>query len=234
MFEVKLTAVINAKMKNIILLLGVSLLTTAVYSQLDKSTKTVNAPGELMTPKTGSESSTLLKSPGNHSLSNKKGLFNNNPDPIDLGEKEERPFSMRTDDNGLMTYKTKDFKPKAFKDKEIKPEYRNDQYLGDLTTGGNYVELYCRDHEYVDGDKIRVFVNGEMIHSSISLGAGYHPIMVRLNMGFNSIEFEALNQGTSGPNTAELRIFDDQGMEIAKKEWNLMTGGKANLVVVKN
>lgn len=233
MFVVKLTAVVNTKMKNIILLLGISLLSTGVYSQVDKSNTTVNAPGDLMTPQTGTEGSSLLKSPGNHSLSNKKGLFRNT-EAKDLGKKEERPFSMRTDNNGLMTYKPKDFKPKAFKDKEIKPEYRNDQYLGDLTTGGNYVELYCRDHEYVDGDKIRVYVNGEMIHSSISLGSGYHPIMVRLNMGFNSIEFEALNQGTSGPNTAELRIFDDKGMEIAKKEWNLMTGGKANLVVVKN
>lgn len=219
-------------MKKILLLLSVFLFSTGIHAQIDKSNTTINAPGGLLSPQTGTEGNSLLKSPGNHSLSNKNGLFNTGSDPKNLGEEEELPLNMRTD-NGLMTYKPKNFKPKAFKDKEIRAEYRSDQYLGDLTTGGSYVELYCRDHEYVDGDKIRVYLNGEVIHSSISLGAGYFPIMVRLNRGFNNIEFEALNQGTSGPNTAELRIFDDKGMEVAKKEWNLMTGGKASLVVVK-
>lgn len=218
-------------MKKIIFLLGVFLFTTGAYSQIDQSNTGVRAPGSLMAPQSGSEGSSLLKSPGNHSLSNKNGMLNSQSDSRDLGE-EEQTFSMRTD-NGLMTYKLKDFKPKTFKDKEIKAEYRSDQYLGDLTTGGSYVELYCRDHEYVDGDKVKVSVNGVVIENSVTLGSGYFPIMVRLDRGFNNIEFEALNQGTSGPNTAELRIFDDKGMEVAKKEWNLMTGGKASLVVVK-
>ena len=219
-------------MKNTFLFSVLFLFSAALFAQVDNSNTTVKAPGGLITPQTGSESSSLLKSKGNHSLSNKNGLLNSNS-TVKLGEEKEPSFSMRTD-NGLMTYKPKDFAPKAFsKDKEIKAEYRTDQYLGDLKTGGGYVELYCRDHEYVDGDKVRVYVNGEMIQSSISLGSGYYPILVRLNMGFNNIEFEALNQGSSGPNTAELRIFDENGMEMAKKEWNLMTGGKANLIVVK-
>lgn len=204
----------------------------SLMGQVDQSTTTVKAPDGLLTsPQTGDESKSLLRTNGNHSLSNKRGLLNSSS--VKLGEEKEPSFSMRTD-NGLMTFKPKDFAPKAFtKDKEIKAEYHKDQYLGDLKTGGGFVELYCRDHEYVDGDRIRIYVNGEMIHNNIALGAGYHPILVRLNMGFNSIEFEALNQGTSGPNTAELRIFDENGMEMAKKEWNLMTGGKANLIVVK-
>lgn len=218
-------------MKRFLFFAGIALVSSGAFAQIDKSNTTVKAPGELMSPQTGSENSSLLRTPGNHSLSTKKGLLNANPSPT-LGEEEKKPFSMRTD-NGLMKYQPENFKPKAFKDKDIKEEFRRDQYLGDLVTGGSYVELYCRDHEYVDGDKVRVIVNGEVIHNSISLGAGYHPILVRLNMGFNNIEFEALNQGTSGPNTAELRIFDEKGLEVAKKEWNLMTGAKANMVVVK-
>jgi len=127
-------------MKKIIFLLGVFLFTTGAYSQIDQSNTSVRAPGSLMTPQTGSEGASLLKSPGNHSLSNKNGMLNSQSDSRDMGE-EEQTFSMRTD-NGLMTYKLKDFKPKAFKDKEIKAEYRSDQYLGDLTTGGSNVELY--------------------------------------------------------------------------------------------
>lgn len=217
-------------MKKLFFLLGLALVTTGTSAQIDKSTTTVKAPGGLMAPQTGEESSSFLKLKGNHSLSSKKGMFEASK-PKSLGE-EEKSFSMRTD-NGLMKYQPENFKPKAFKDKEIKEEYRRDQYLGDLVTGGSIVELYCRDHEYVDGDKVRVWVNGEIVHNSISLGSGYHPILVRLNMGFNNIEFEALNQGTSGPNTAELRVFDENGIEVAKKEWNLMTGGKANMVVIK-
>lgn len=219
-------------MKKNILFSAIFLLSMSLMGQVDQSTTTVKAPDGLLTsPQTGDESKSLLRTNGNHSLSNKRGLLNSSS--VKLGEEKEPSFSMRTD-NGLMTFKPKDFAPKAFtKDKEIKAEYHKDQYLGDLKTGGGFVELYCRDHEYVDGDRIRIYVNGEMIHNNIALGAGYHPILVRLNMGFNSIEFEALNQGTSGPNTAELRIFDENGMEMAKKEWNLMTGGKANLIVVK-
>lgn len=219
-------------MKNSILFSLLLFVSISLAAQVDNPSSSVKAPeGLLKSPQSGTERESSLLKKGNHSLSNKTGPLNSSS--IKLGEDKEPSFSMRTD-NGLMTYKPKDFAPKAFsKDKEIQAEYHKEQYLGDLKTGGGYVELYCRDHEYVDGDRIRVYVNGEMIHSNISLGAGYHPILVRLNMGFNSIEFEALNQGTSGPNTAELRIFDENGMEMAKKEWNLMTGGKANLIVVK-
>ncbi len=218
-------------MKTFLLFLSCFILGISGYAQIDKSTTTVKAPKGLLSPKT--EESSLLKSSGNHSLSSKNGIFSNMEEPVKLGEKEKKPFSMTTD-NGLMTYKMEGFAPKAFtKDKELKESYRNDQYLGDFKTSGTYVELYCRDHEYVDGDKVKVSVNGEVIHYSVSLGASYTPIMVKLNSGLNTIEFEALNQGTSGPNTAELRVYDDRGVEVTRKEWNLMTGARANLIVVK-
>ena len=121
-----------------------------------------------------------------------------------------------------------------FKDKEAKKEFGSDQYLGDYLTKGDYVELYCRDHEFVDGDKVNIYLNGIIIQRSVSLTAGYRPILVSLKTGFNTIEFEAINQGTSGPNTAELILFDDKGQTLAHKEWNLLTGAKARIVVVKN
>lgn len=220
-------------MKNLFVLIC-CLGSLAGYSQVDNPTAPVKAPGELMAPKTGSESSSYLKISGNHSLSSKKGIFSTESEPIKLGEKEEKSFSIRTDQNGLMTFKGKDFTPKAFtRDKETREEFRRDQYLGDFKTTGVFVELYCRDHEYVDGDKVKISVNGVVINYNMSLGATYTPIMVNLDHGLNNIEFEALNQGTSGPNTAELRVYDDQGREVIRKEWNLLTGSKANLVVVK-
>ena len=43
----------------------------------------------------------------------------------------------------------------------------------------------------------------------------------------------ALNQGDSGPNTAELRIYDDNDILISSNQWNLATGAKATLIIVK-
>lgn len=218
------------KMKYIALIL-IFLFSAVGFAQIDKS-NTVKVPGGLLKP--AAEESSFLKLKGNHSLSNNRdNLFKTEAESPKLGEKEERTFSMRTDD-GLMKFVPKDYTPKAFtKDKEIKEEFGNDQYLGDFTTGGDFVELYCRDHEYVDGDKVQIIVNDEIIHYSVTLGAGYTPILVKLKPGLNTIEFHALNQGTSGPNTAELRVFDDQGLEAKKQEWNLLKGYKASMIVVK-
>ena len=58
-------------------------------------------------------------------------------------------------------------------------------------------------------------------------------ISIDLVMGFNKIDFVALNQGTSGPNTAEVRVFDDEGKLVGANRWNLATGVKATYIIVK-
>ncbi|QYA26482.1 hypothetical protein G3I01_13550 [Gramella sp. MT6] len=150
-------------------------------------------------------------------------FLNDKPKPIDL----------RENPNGLMT-EADVIKKKWSKDKEIREEYRKDQSLGNVVTQGRFVEVYCRDHQYIDGDKVQIFVNGQMVAASVNLHAGFQPILVTLQDGFNSIQFVALNQGSSGPNTAELRVLSEKGEQIAVKEWNLLTGAKAELIVVKN
>ena len=56
---------------------------------------------------------------------------------------------------------------------------------------------------------------------------------IDISEGFNKIDFVALNQGTSGPNTAAFSVFDDSGRLITSNEWNLTTGIKASIVVIK-
>lgn len=107
-------------------------------------------------------------------------------------------------------------------------------YLGDVKTGGNFVGVVCRDHEYVDGDRVRVYVNGEVVEYNILLTAGFKGINIDLEKGFNRLDFEALNQGTSGPNTAQVDVYDDKGELIHTNQWLLSTGSKASLIVVKN
>ncbi len=144
-----------------------------------------------------------------------------------------KTIDLRENPNNLMTAGDV-IKEKWTKDKEAKEEYKNDQSLGNVITQGNFVEVYCRDHEYVDGDKVKIIVNGQLIVPSVTLSGGFRPVLVTLQDGFNSIQFVALNQGSSGPNTAELRVLNDKGEQLAKKEWNLLTGAKAELIVVKN
>ena len=62
---------------------------------------------------------------------------------------------------------------------------------------------------------------------------GYSRSSYNLVQGKNTVEIEALNQGESGPNTAEFIVYDDQGKIISSKEWNLLTGVKA-IIVFKN
>ena len=79
-----------------------------------------------------------------------------------------------------------------------------------------------------------MFVNDVVIRSNIVLQGGYYVIDIDLNEGFNRVDIKALNQGTSGPNTAEFNVFDEHGNLLATKEWNILTGYVATLVVMKN
>ncbi len=149
-----------------------------------------------------------------------------------LGEDDGEALDI-TKTDGLME-NISDKAPKAFtKDKEPSPEFGKDQYLGEVKTGTQFVSVQYRDHEYVDGDMIRVYVNGDIVQSSIYLGGSFSGFTLRLDEGINKVEFEALNQGASGPNTAELHVYDDNGFIISAKEWNLLTGSRAIIMVVK-
>jgi len=106
--------------------------------------------------------------------------------------------------------------------------------LGKLETTSKSIRIICRDHSYVDGDRVKLYVNEEVIRRSITLRGGYYSVDVSLREGFNRIDIEALNQGSSGPNTAEFKVLDENGIVLADKEWNILTGYIATLVVMRN
>jgi hypothetical protein len=154
-------------------------------------------------------------------------------DTSGLGKDDPEPVDINTDDDFLST-KT-DMTPKSFKkDKPATDEFDRDQVLGEISTRGGFVNVVYRDHQSVDGDRIRVYVNDDIVQSDISLDSSFRGFDLRLLPGENIIEFQALNQGDSGPNTAELHIYDENGTLISKNEWNLLTGRKATIVVFQN
>ena len=69
---------------------------------------------------------------------------------------------------------------------------------------------------------------------NITLDTDYKEVLLDLNEGINKIEIEALNQGDSGPNTAQFTIVDEKGKLITNNKWNLTTGVKAKIVILKD
>ena len=112
-------------------------------------------------------------------------------------------------------------------------DLNGDYFLGNIETRSNYVMIKCRDHEYVDGDRIRLMLNGSVIHPNIILNSSYYSVDIDLEDGYNNIDFVALNEGQSSPNTAQLVVLDQFGNEISNKSWLLSTGYKAKLVIFK-
>ncbi|WP_228236295.1 hypothetical protein [Allomuricauda sp. M10] len=119
------------------------------------------------------------------------------------------------------------------KEKKGSKEHFGDQYLGDFKTDAKFVGIVCRDHEYVDGDRIKIYLNGEVVEYNLLLTGSFKGINIDLTQGFNRIEFEALNQGSSGPNTAQVVVTNDKGEVIHNNRWNLSTGSKASLIIIK-
>ena len=150
-------------------------------------------------------------------------IGDNTPPPLDI-----------TKGDGLLDYKTNSV-PKFFKkDKVANKEYGRDQNLGEVKTSRVAVNVAFRDHEAVDGDQIMVLVNGDVVRARATLSGSFQGIDLPLILGANTVEFIALNQGESGPNTAELHVYDDQNKLISAREWNLLTGYKATFVIIKD
>ena len=108
-----------------------------------------------------------------------------------------------------------------------------DMYMGDIKSNGKFVGIVCRDHEYVDGDRVKIYVNDVMIEPNLLLTGGFKGINADLKPGFNKLDFIALNEGSSSPNTAQVDVYDDQGQLIYSNKWLLSEGFKATLIITK-
>lgn len=119
-------------------------------------------------------------------------------------------------------------------DGKILEKYKSDNFLGQFRTGTKIVSIACRDHEAPDGDVVRIWLNDKIAVDAILLEVDFKEIYLDLQEGINKIEIEALNQGESGPNTAQFVIYDQKKGMIATNKWNLTTGVKAKLIILKD
>ena len=154
---------------------------------------------------------------------NKKNFF------PDANVKEKKPERF-INSNDL--YLSKLNRKEAESNKNIN-KFKVDQFLGEIRNDGEYVNIILRDHEYPDGDLIKVEVNENIVMPAILLTEKAKGFKLDLKSGFNVVDFVALNQGSSGPNTAEIIVYDDQGKLVGTNRWNLATGVKATYIIYK-
>ena len=163
-------------------------------------------------------------------------VINKNPNSFTFKKiekkKDEKGFMIA--DNEYFLNPGDTYLKRLNKEKEKNPNnYTGDAYLGDVKTISETANIVCRDFEYVDGDRVSIMVNDDIVVQNLTLNSSFRGINLKLKEGFNKIDFIALNQGDSGPNTAELRIYDDNDVLISSNQWNLATGAKATLIIVK-
>ena len=198
---------------NIIFFLTISLVS---YSQIENSKRKI----ELLPP-----ASAAIK---------KLDITPTNPNYFSLKKKEKSSTVKRLDKKENFLNPGDIYLKKLNREKDKKPnDFNKGAYLGDVSTGSSYVNILCRDFEYVDGDRVRISVNDSIVIYNLYLESTFSGFKLPLSKGFNKIDFTALNQGSSGPNTAELRVFDDSNSLISSNQWNLSTGAKATFIVVK-
>ena len=193
------------------------LFSSVIYSQIENSNRKI----DIAPPKT----KTVLPN---------VTLINPNAFTIKKEEKKDLPKGIMNQNNEYFLNPGDAYVKKLNKEKEKNPNnYKGDAYLGDISTISDAANIVCRDFEYVDGDRVRILVNDEVVVQNLTLDSRFRGINLKLGEGFNKIDFIALNQGDSGPNTAELRIYDDNKKLISSNQWNLATGAKATLIIVK-
>ncbi len=193
------------------------ILSTVSYSQIENQSRKI----DITPPKT----KTVLPN---------VTLLNPNAFTIKKEERKDLPKGMMNNNKEYFLNPGDAYIKKLNKEKEKNPNnYLGDAYLGDVATVSDAANIVCRDFEYVDGDRVRIMVNDEIVVQNLTLDSSFRGINLKLGEGFNKIDFIALNQGDSGPNTAELRIYDDNKKLISSNQWNLATGAKATLIIVK-
>ena len=158
------------KMKYKLLIIFCCIASIPLYAQLDSQENSTTIKAE--EDKKAKDPSLIIKPKKSDGLSNvNEGKVNGLSVPESEGKLNlpEEEFSMF---GGEKFANPADlFKKQLQHNLKIKEEaevqqygHTTNQYLGDFKTGSVFVNVVYRDHEYPDGDRIRVFVNLSLIH----------------------------------------------------------------------
>lgn len=110
---------------------------------------------------------------------------------------------------------------------------KSNQFIGEINSKTKSIRIECWDHGGEDGDEVSLLNNKSTVYPRIALTNAKKVYTIALDWGMNRIDFKALNEGASSPNTASFAVYDDKGKLISTKEWNLLTGYTATLLITK-
>ncbi len=113
-------------------------------------------------------------------------------------------------------------------------DVRRDQFLGEIRTKSKVGRILYRDYDRVDGDAIRIYVNGVQTQPQIILDGEFSGFDITFEIGTNMIEFESLSEGYAPPNTAELVVVDENGAVLFQNGWAIANGYKASINIVRD
>ncbi len=212
-------------------------MTSLVYGQTDPDgeKKSIKIPAKETKEKDSTP--TPIKIKPNPKIDITKTDENISGIPVKIRElkPEKKEFSMFDDSNlrdpGEIFEKRYNAK---LEEQGLKIKTMSDMFLGDVRVNGEFANIRCRDHEYPDGDLVQVVVNDEVFIPRLLLTSNFKSFDIPLKEGINTVVFIALNQGESGPNTAEFLVYDDNEVLVSSKRWNLLTGVKAKILVIKS
>lgn len=215
--------------KKQLLLLFLFLATSSIYAQLDSSKEGFSIePSDSIMNGTKTFSFKINPIVG---LTVKKSKHKINYTP--LSESFKKTSGVDISQKSKLTHKEWVITQRFSEDQKELVKYERDYYLGDLKTKSKTVIIKFRDHEYVDGDRVKFMLNDAVIHPNILLGGTFYSIDIDLKEGFNTVNFIALNEGESSPNTAQVRVVDETGKVIAGNNWLIRTGYKATLIILR-
>jgi hypothetical protein len=121
------------------------------------------------------------------------------------------------------------------RESDFNPQFVNkNQSFGEFRTKSEYVRICYRDYSAIDGDVVSIYTSDMMLVPTAILDMECHYMKLNLLKGANTINFKALNEGSSYPNTGELQIYDDQGQIITSNRWGLETGYVGTITIYKD
>lgn len=103
----------------------------------------------------------------------------------------------------------------------------SDMYLGEFVVYTSELVTKCRDYSNVDGDNVRIWLNGEIVVTTVNLESGFKSYTLNLVEGLNTIKIEALNIGEFFPNTGQFIFYDGNGKPVTNQNWGLNEGFNA-------
>ena len=95
------------------------------------------------------------------------------------------------------------------------------------------LNIECRDYGAIDGDMVRIWLNGEVVVPRVDLMAGFKRYILDVKEGPNTIQIEALNTGELYPNTGQFVFMDGNEKVVTNQQWNLNSGYKAIIKIRK-